>query len=182
VISDRFPRARGFWGRPRSASSAVAGPAKPGGEDFENFEPPQVGRGGFERISSPHKPGGENFENFEPPQVSGGLRPARHSWFGFQNLPKSSGPPPEMFIFFYFGAISLLHTCEKCKFCHFPGFFGPLFFHFWNIVAQMFTRPSFRHSDEEKLARREIVVSLERYATISSQRNKNRVESADLAL
>ena len=45
MISDRFPRARGFWGRPRSASSAVAGPAKPGGEDFENFEPPQVSGG-----------------------------------------------------------------------------------------------------------------------------------------
>ena len=66
-------------------------------------------------MAGPAKPGGEDFENFEPPQVSGGLRPARHSWFGFQNLPKSSGPPPEMFIFFILGAISLLHTFGLVK-------------------------------------------------------------------
>ena len=71
-------------------------------------------------MAGPAKPGGEDFENFEPPQVSGGLRPARHPWFGFQNLPKSSGPPPkssgpppEMFIFYYFGRHFLLHTFDK---------------------------------------------------------------------
>ena len=40
----------------------------------------------------------------------------------------------------------------------------------------------FRHSDEESGGRCKILVSLQRYATISAQRNKNRVAHADYKL
>ena len=139
--------------------------------------------------------------NFELPELSGQLQPAGHSCFCFQNLSKIHQifwKPLRFFenllkCFFYFGGFSY-YTLLLDPFGvsppdqvpagprTLPRIFGPPFLqNNFNVVQHSHSR-TFHHSDEESCARREIVVSFQRSATPSSQRNKNRVASAILEL